>query len=105
MKTSTNHTQRASGRAAVVPPTARTTTGSRPVRRGSFWPGENFTAYTNKWDLTGAFRAAFILPTLAATVRAHFDFNTMQVHTFLAESVADAVAQIRERRRAGGLSC
>lgn len=68
MKTSTAiHTQRASGRAAVVPPTARTTTGSRPVRRGSFWPGENFTAYTNKWDLTGAFAgAAFILPTLGS---------------------------------------
>ena len=41
------------------------TTGVRPVRRGNFWPGESFGAYTSKWDLTGAFAGhAFILPAL-----------------------------------------
>ena len=41
------------------------TTGSRPVRRGNFWPGESFGNCTRKWDLTGAFADhAFILPAL-----------------------------------------
>jgi hypothetical protein len=37
----------------------------RPVRRGSFWPGENFGTCTRKWDLTGVFADnAFVLPAL-----------------------------------------
>ena len=37
----------------------------RPVRRGSFWPGESFGTCTRKWDLTGVFADnAFVLPAL-----------------------------------------
>ena len=40
--------------------------GARPVRRGNFWPGENFGACTSKWDLTGAFADhAYVLPALS----------------------------------------
>ena len=41
---------------------------ARPVRQGSFWPGESFSAGTNKWDLTGAFAGqAFILSGLSGS--------------------------------------
>ena len=42
-----------------------TTDTRRPVRRGSFWPGESFGNCTRKWDLTGVFADnSFVLPAL-----------------------------------------
>lgn len=62
MKTYPQPTRAASGNAAIVEVPAR---GTRPTRRGSFWPGESFTNTSRKWDLTGAFvNNAFVLPTL-----------------------------------------
>jgi hypothetical protein len=43
---------------------------TRPVRRGHFWPGESFTAWTSKWDLTGRFvNHAYVLPAVGSTGR------------------------------------
>lgn len=39
--------------------------GSRPTRRGAFWPGESFATTSRRWDLSGAFENnAFVLPAL-----------------------------------------
>lgn len=63
MKTYPQPTRTAANRAPLVEIPPR---GSRPARRGSFWPGESFTSATRRWDLTGAFlEHGFVLPALA----------------------------------------
>jgi len=45
----------------IPPPPART--GSRPVRHGKLWPGENFTGWTHEWNLAGVHvDKTFVLP-------------------------------------------
>lgn len=62
MKTYPQAAHAASSQAAIVEIPAR---GSRPTRRGAFWPGENFAGTSRKWDLSGAFEnSAFVLPAL-----------------------------------------
>lgn len=62
MKTYPQPTRSAGSNAAIVEIPPR---GHRPARRGSFWPGENFSSCTRRWDLTGTFlENAFVLPAL-----------------------------------------
>lgn len=62
MKTYPQPTRSAASNAALVEIPPR---GNRPARRGSFWPGEKFSSYTHKWDLSGPFiERAFVLPSL-----------------------------------------
>ena len=51
-----------------LPPPPPAAGKRRPARRGTFWPGENFGGYTNRWDLSGVFvNDAFVLPTVVGS--------------------------------------
>lgn len=55
----------ASSLSIPLPPPPPASNKRRPARRGTFWPGESFGGYTNRWDLSGVFvNDALVLPTL-----------------------------------------
>lgn len=64
----TLETSAAASLSIPLPPPPLANEKRRPARRGTFWPGESFGGYTNRWDLSGGFvNEALVLPKLVGS--------------------------------------